>query len=87
MAFSSEVAACRFPGDSSTTAGLLSGPFALPPLRGGSEDTDLHHVPVNPRGRLPWLVFVSKGETKGLAFRLGLKRGKMHGFGKEPLHS
>lgn len=47
----------------------------------------LTYIPVSSRGRLPWLVWLSKGEARGLAFSLGLKRGEMTGFGKELLHS
>lgn len=54
VAFGSEIAACRFPDDSSTTAGLLPDPSDLPPLKGGDQETDLHQIPINILGRLPW---------------------------------
>lgn len=54
VAFGSEIAACRFPDDSSTTAGLLPDPSALPPLQGGNQENDLHQIPINTPGRLPW---------------------------------
>ena len=54
VAFGSEIAACRFPDDSSTTAGLLPDPSDLPPLKGGDQETDLHQIPINTPGRIPW---------------------------------
>lgn len=82
MPFSSEIAACPVPDDSSTTAGFLSHPFALPALGGGNQDAEQHRSPVNATGRPSWLVFVSRGESRGLAFRLGVKQGQTMGLGR-----
>lgn len=86
MAFGSEIAACRFPDDSSTTAGLLPDPSALPPLQGGSQETDLHQIPINTPGQTPLVAFVSKGETRGPALRLSLKEEKCMDVGRSHPH-